>query len=116
MLHGAYGSLADGRYPDLTSAYFLITMGVAALLTLYASPSRRSAALAAVIGASPILYHSVASLYEALIVVAAVVTSVPYLLYRRRRAEAGTVLAGLGALVLLAICYGWYTYGVGAGR
>ncbi len=113
VLHGAYGSLADGRYPDLTSAYFLITMGVAALLTLYASPSRRSAALAAVIGASPILYHSVASLYEALIVVAAAVTSVPYLLYRRRRAEAGTVLAGLGALVLLAICYGWYTYGVG---
>ncbi|HZC61341.1 MAG TPA: hypothetical protein VE464_06840, partial [Streptosporangiaceae bacterium] len=67
VLHGAYGSLADGRYPDLTSAYFLITMGVAALLTLYASPSRRSAALAAVLGASPILYHSVATLYEALI-------------------------------------------------
>ena len=38
VLNGAYGSLADGRYPDLTSAYFLITMGIAALLTLYASP------------------------------------------------------------------------------
>ena len=88
VLHGAYGSLADGRYPDLTSAYFLITMGVAALLTLYASPSRRSAALAAVLGASPILYHSVATLYEALILVLAAVTSVPYLLYLRRRTEA----------------------------
>jgi hypothetical protein len=113
VLHGAYGSLADGRYPDLTSAYFLITVGVAALLTLYASPSWRSAALAAVLGASPILYHSVATLYEALILVLATVTSVPYLLYLRRRAEARVVLAGLGALGLLAICYGWYTYGVG---
>jgi hypothetical protein len=113
VLHGAYGSLADGRYPDLTSAYFLITMGVAALLTLYASPSRRSAALAAVLGASPILYHSVATLYEALILVLAAVTSVPYLFYLRRRAEARTVLAGLAALAVLAIGYGWYTYGVG---
>jgi len=113
VLHGAYGSFADGRYPDLTSAYFLITMGVAALLTLYASPSRRSAALAAVIGASPILYHSVATLYEVLIVVLAAVTSVPYLLYVRRRAEARMVVAGLAALALLAISYGWYTYGVG---
>ena len=113
VLHGAYGSLADGRYPDLTSAYFLITMGVAALLTLYASPSRRSAALAAVLGASPILYHSVATLYEALILVLAAVTAVPYLLYLRRRAEARMVLAGLAALAVLAIGYGWYTYGVG---
>ena len=113
VLHGAYGSLADGRYPDLTSAYFLITMGVAALLTLYASPSRRSAALAAVLGASPILYHSVATLYEALILVLAAVTSVPLLLCLRRRAEARTVLAGLVALGVLAIGYGWYTYGVG---
>ena len=113
VLHGAYGSLADGRYPDLTSAYFLITMGVAALLTLYASPSRRSAALAAVLGASPILYHSVATLYEALILVLAAGTSVPLLLYLRRRTEARTVLAGLLALGLLALGYGWYTYGVG---
>ncbi len=113
VLHGAYGSLADGRYPDLTSAYFLITMGVAALLTLYASPSRRSAALAAVLGASPILYHSVATLYEALILALAAVTSVPYLLYLRRRTEARMVLAGLAALAVLAIGYGWYTYGVG---
>jgi len=113
VLNGAYGSLADGRYPDLTTAYFLITMGIAALLTLYASPSLRSAALAAVIGASPILYHQVGTLYEALILVLAAVTSVPYLIYLRRREEARMVLAGLGGLVVLAICYSWYTYGVG---
>ena len=113
VLNGAYGSLADGRYPDLTSAYFLITMGIATLLTLYASPSLRSAALAAVIGASPILYHQVGTLYEALIVVLAAVTSVPYLIYVRQRETARMVLAGLGGLAVLAICYGWYTYGVG---
>jgi hypothetical protein len=41
------------------------------------------------------------------------VTSVPYLLYLRRRAEARMVLAGLAGLALLAMAYGWYIYGVG---
>jgi len=113
VLQGAYGSLADGRYPDLTSAYFLITMGIAALVALYASPSPRSAALAAVLGASPVLYHQVATLYEVLLVVLAAVISLPYLLYLRRRHEALVVAAGLAGLTVLAVCYGWYTYGVG---
>ncbi len=113
VLQGAYGSLADGRYPDLTSAYFLITMGIAALVSLYASPSPRSAALAAVLGASPVLYHQVATLYEVLLVVLAAVISLPYLLYLRRRHEALVVAAGLAGLTVLAVCYGWYTYGVG---
>jgi hypothetical protein len=113
VLQGAYGSLADGRYPDLTSAYFLIAMGVAAMLALYAAPSPRSAALAAVLGAAPVLYHSVATLYEGLFVVLAAVTSLPYLFYLRRRHEARLVAAGLAGLIVLAIGYGWYTYGVG---
>ncbi len=113
VLQGAYGSLADGRYPDLTSAYFLITMGIAALLALYASPSPRSAALAAVLGAAPVLYHQVATLYEVLLVVLAAVISLPYLLYLRRRHDARVVAAGLAGLIVLATCYGWYTYGVG---
>ncbi len=113
VLQGAYGSLADGRYPDLTSAYLLITMGIAAMLALYAAPSRRSAALAAVLGAAPVLYHSVATLYEALFVVLAAATSLPYLLYLRRRHQARVVAAGLAGLIVLATGYGWYTYGVG---
>ena len=52
MLRGPYASLAEGRYPDLTAAYFLLVMLVAALITLLASPSARSAALVAVTGAS----------------------------------------------------------------
>ena len=113
VLQGAYGSFADGRYPDLTSAYFLITMGIAAMLALYAAPSARSAALAAVLGAAPVLYHSVATLYEGLFVLLAAGTSLPYLLYLRRRHEARVVAAGIAGLTVLAIGYGWYTYGVG---
>jgi hypothetical protein len=113
VLHGAYGGLADGRYPDLLSAYFLVTMGVAALLALYQAPTARSALLAAVLGASPVLYHSVATLYEGLILVLAAVTAVPYLLYRRHRADARVVLLALAGLALLSACYAWYTYGVG---
>jgi hypothetical protein len=113
VLHGAYAGLADGRYPDLVSAYFLITMGVAALLALYQTPTLRSAALAGVLGASPVLYHSVATLYEALLLVLAAVTAVPYLFWRHRRADALLVLGALAVATLLATCYAWYTYGIG---
>jgi hypothetical protein len=113
VLHGAYGGLADGRYPDLVSAYFLITMGVAALLALYQAPTLRSAALAGALGASPVLYHSVATLYEALLLVLAAVTALPWLLWRHRRADALLVLAALASTTLLAACYAWYTYGIG---
>jgi hypothetical protein len=113
VLHGAYGGLADGRYPDLVSAYFLITMGIAALIALYQSPGWRSVTLVAVLGAAPVFYHQVATLYEAVILVLAAVTALPYLWYRGRRADARMVLWGLLALAVLAICYGWYTYGLG---
>ncbi|MCW2909932.1 MAG: hypothetical protein JWL68_4721 [Actinomycetia bacterium] len=102
VLRGDYGGLMDGRHPDLISAYFLITMGVAALIALYQSPSLRSAALVAVLGASPVLYHSVATLYAALLVALAAVTALPYLWYVGRRAEAQLVMLALVGLTLLA--------------
>ncbi|HEY5354953.1 MAG TPA: hypothetical protein VIK57_21115 [Streptosporangiaceae bacterium] len=113
MLQGDYGGLMDGRYPDLISAYFLITMGAAALIALYQAPSPRSAVLAAVLGASPVLYHSVATLYAALLTVLAAVTALPYLWHVGRRAEARLVLLALVGQTLLATCYAWYTYGIG---
>ncbi|MBO0814988.1 MAG: hypothetical protein J2P30_07540, partial [Actinobacteria bacterium] len=113
VLHGAFAGFADGRYPDLIGAYFLITMGIAALISLYQSPGWRSVALVAVLGAAPVFYHQVATLYEALILVLAAGTALPYLRYRGRRAEARMVLAGLAAATLLATCYAWYTYGLG---
>jgi hypothetical protein len=113
VLNGAYGGLADGRYPDLLSAYFIIPMGIAALLTLYQSPSLRSAVLVAVLGAAPVFYHQVATLYEAVILVLVAVTALPYLLYRRRRTDARMVLLGLAGLLVLSIGYAWITYGLG---
>jgi hypothetical protein len=113
VLTGSYGGFADGRYPDLVSAYFLIPMGIAALLGLYQSPSLRSAALAAVLGASPVFYHSVATLYEAVILVLAAAVSLSYLLYLRRRADARMILLALAATLVLSACYAWLTYGFG---
>ena len=113
VLTGAYRGFADGRYPDLVSAYFLIPMGVVALLALYQSPSLRSAGLAAVLGASAVFYHSVATLYEAVILALAAATSLPYLLYLRRRADARIVALALAATLVLSTCYAWITYGLG---
>ena len=62
VLRGPYASFAEGRYPDLTAAYFLLVMLVAALITLYGSPTVRSGVLVAVVGAHVVLYHSVATL------------------------------------------------------
>src|SRR5689334_549492 len=39
VLSGSWASFAAGRYPDLTAAYFLLVMAVAALVTLYQQPS-----------------------------------------------------------------------------
>jgi hypothetical protein len=89
VLRGPYASFAEGRYPDLTAAYFLLVMLVAALITLYGSPSVRSGVLVAVVGGSVVLYHSVATLYLALLLAAVGVVGLPYLLLRQRRRTAG---------------------------
>ncbi|MGD0686812.1 MAG: hypothetical protein ABSA03_17065 [Streptosporangiaceae bacterium] len=114
VLRGAYASFAEGRYPDLTAAYFLLVMLVAALITLLASPSVRSGALFAVTGASVVLYHSVASLYLALLLAAVTVVAGGYLLLRRHAdgvPRLARVLAlALAALGVLAVGYAAYTY------
>jgi hypothetical protein len=112
VLIGAYAGFAEGRYPDLVSAYFLITMAVAALLTVYESPSPRSAALLAVVGPSAVLYHSVATLYLAVILAVVAVTALPYLLWRRRRTDARVLFLGLACVAVLSACYALVTYGL----
>jgi hypothetical protein len=114
VLRGAYASFAEGRYPDLTAASFLLVMLVAALITLLASPSVRSGVLFAVIGASVVLYHSVASLYLALLLAAVTVVAAGYLLLRRRADGvprlARALALGLASLGVLAVGYAAYTY------
>ena len=113
VLTGAYTSLTQGRYPDLTAAYFLMVMLVAALITLYESPSVRSGLLVTVVGASVVLYHPVVSLYMALLLALVAVIGLPYLLAKRRRRDAGVLLLALVAVAALSAWYAAYTYNLG---
>ena len=114
VLRGAYASFAGGRYPDLTAAYFLLVMLAAALITLLGSPSARSAVLVAVTGGSVVAYHSVASLYLALLLAAVAVAAGACLLVRRRDPDtprlARALALGLASLGVLALAYAAYTY------
>jgi hypothetical protein len=110
VLTGAYNGFAEGRYPDLISAFFLLTMTVAALVTLYEAPSWRSGALVAVVGATPVLYHSVATLYLVVLLAVVAVVCLPYLLYQRRGREARALFLSLAGVAVLSACYGVYIY------
>ena len=59
-------------------------MTVAALITVYEAPTARSAVLVTVIGASAVFYHSVATLYAAVLFVLVALICLPYLLRGRR--------------------------------
>ena len=113
VLTGAHTGLNQGRYPDLTAAYFLMVMLVAALITLYELPSLRSGLLVTVTGASVVLYHPVASMYLTLLLALVAVTGLPYLLRRGRRRDAGILLLTLVAVAVLSACYAAYTYNLG---
>ena len=110
VLTGAYAGFAEGRYPDLVAAFFLLVMMIAALTTLYQSPTLRSGALVAVIAASAVLYHSVATLYAAVILALIAVIALPYLLLQHQRRVARVLLLTLCAAAVLAVCYAALTY------
>jgi hypothetical protein len=110
VLSGAYAGFAQGRYPDLVAAFFLLVMVAAALITLYQSPTLRSGVLVTVVAASVVLYHSVATLYAAVLLALVAVTALPYLYYRRERRAARVLLFTLGAAAILAVCCAALTY------
>jgi hypothetical protein len=110
MLTGAYASFADGRYPDLVAAYFLLPMTIAALISLYTSPSLRSGVLVTVVGSSVVLYHSVATLYLAVLLAAVGITGLPYLLFTGCRRQARTLLLALAAVAVVSAGYAAYIY------
>ena len=110
VLTGAYAGFAEGRYPDLVAAFFLLVMMVAALTTLYQSPTLRSGALVAVVSASAVLYHSVATLYAAVMLALVAVIALPYLLLQHQRRVAKVLLLTLCAAAVLAVCYAGLTY------
>ena len=66
--------------------------------------------LVAVVGATPVLYHSVATLYLVVLLAAVAVIGLPYLLYIRRGREAWVLFVSLAGVAVLSACYGAYTY------
>ena len=110
VLTGAYSGFAEGRYPDLVATYFLLVMTVAALLLFYATPSFRSGVIVTIVGASVVLYHSVASLYLALLLTAVAVISLPYLMLAGHRRLARALMLVLAAVTVLSAAYAAYIY------
>ena len=113
VLTGAFNGFAGGRYPDLVSAFFLLVMTVAALVTLYEMPTVRSAVLVTVVGASAVLYHSVATLYAAVLFVLVALICLPYLALGRHRRETRALLLSLAGVAVLSVCYAIYVYNPG---
>jgi hypothetical protein len=116
VLTGAYNGFAEGRYPDLISAFFLLTMTVTVLVALFQAPSFRSGVLVAVVGATPVLYHSVATLYLVVLLAVVAVICLPYLLYTRHGREARVLLLSLAGVAVLSACYGVYIYRLSGGH
>ena len=109
LLGGTYYYFNDAMYPNLVTSQFLLVLTIAALARLYASPSLRAGLLFALLGSSVVLYHPVASLYEAALLAAVAAVFVPYLLLRDRR-KGLALLASLALLGSLAVVYAWDTY------
>jgi hypothetical protein len=113
VLTGAFNGFAGGRYPDLISAFFLLVMTVAALITVYEAPTVRSAVLVTVVGASSVFYHSVATLYAAVLFALVALICLPYLLRGQHRRETRALLLSLAGVAVLSACYAIYVYNPG---
>jgi hypothetical protein len=112
LLGGTYYYYNDAMYPNLVTSQFLLVVGVAALVGLYASaaaPSVRGGLLLALVGSSVVLYHQVASMYLAALLAVVGLLFVPYLLLRDR-AKGVALFFALALLGLLSVLYAWETY------
>ena len=109
VLNGCYQYVTMARYPNLIAAQFLLVLAVSALVGLYAHSSARSGLLLALLGSSVVLYHQVASLYEAALLGLVALFCLPFLLLHERR-KGLMLLSSLALLGLLSVLYAWDTY------
>lgn len=107
--YGSYMHFAEARYPNLLTVHFLFTLAVGALVVLFAAPTRRSGILLALLGASAVLYHQVATLYEVVLFGLAALCFLPYLLTRDPR-RGYALLYSFALLGVLAVLFAWDTY------
>jgi hypothetical protein len=112
VTNGPYEHVSHARYANIIAAQFLLVLALGALLRLYASASRRDGLTLAILGSSVVLYHQVASLYEATLLALVAALFVPFLLVRDR--EKGLALvSSLALLGFLSALYAWDTYDLG---
>ena len=109
LISGPYMHFAEARYPNLIGAHFLIPITVAALMALFATPTMRTGILVALLGSSVILYHQVASFYEAVLLAFVALIFLPYLLLRERRTGIA-LFASFALLGFLSVIFAWDTY------
>jgi len=105
---GTYYYFNDAMYPNLVTSQFLLVVTICALVGVYDAPSPRRGLALALVGSSVVLFHPVASMYEAaLLVVVAYV--LPYLLVYER-VKGLVLLSSLALLGLLSVAYAWDAY------
>jgi hypothetical protein len=109
LMGGSYYYFDDAMYPNLVAAQFLLVMAVAALIGLYVLPSMRAGVLLALLGSAVVLYHQVASVYEAALLGLVALLVLPYLLLRDR-GRGIVLLLSLALLGVLSVLYAWDTY------
>ena len=110
VLHsGTYYYFNDAMYPNLVTSQFLLVVAIAALVGLYGAPSPRRGLTLALVGSSVVLYHQVASLYEAALLALVALYIMPYLL-AHERAKGLMILSSLALLGFLAVLYAWGIY------
>lgn len=115
VLTGPDVSFSGGLYPDLTAAFVLMFIVVAALVSLCQSPSLRSGLLLAIVGSGVVLFHSVGAEYLAVVLACVTVVCLPYLLLRggEGRRIARALILSLAGLGVLAVAYAWHIYHLG---
>jgi hypothetical protein len=111
VLASSYLFFYDGTYVDLIAAQFLLVLALTALVLQLRAPSRRGAVLLALLGGSVVLYHSVTTIYLALLLAAFSAVALPYLFVRDRR-RCLALFASLALLAAISLGYAWDTYDV----
>ncbi|MGI9049728.1 MAG: hypothetical protein ACR2GU_10235 [Rubrobacteraceae bacterium] len=109
LLNGPYEYFSDAMYPNMVTSQFLLVLAVTILFELYTRPSARTGLLFALLGSSVVLYHQVASLYLALLLLPISVYLLPRL-FTRDRLKGVTLLLSLAALGVISFLYAWDTY------
>jgi len=112
LLGGTYYYFNDAMYPNLVTSQFLMVLAVASLAGVYAAPTARNGVLFALLGASVVLYHPVASMYLAVLLSLVGVYFLAPLLLRDRRAGVALFLS-LALIGSLSVAYAWKTYDLG---